>query len=134
MDNTISKNAQKIIEEGKKIICQEKQELWESQILACQNDMTRSFGYLALEYIAMLDSRTNFSKVQEKFDAQNFSGLQASVVRNFIFLFADRGPEYWESTATEELTPEEREILEKQKEENYQMFVARDEKRGNKTL
>ena len=60
-------------------------------------------------------------KVKELFNKQNHSGTSEAIVKNILFTFSSKGPEFCEVTTNEELSPESKQLLEAKKQENKEL-------------
>ena len=76
----------------------------------------------ALEIMEALDKDIPMDKIKELFEKQD----QASrnYIRQTVFEFSEKGPEFYEETATEEFTDEEKLIIESKKRENIRLKIA----------
>ena len=110
------------IEKGEAFIFPERMEKWEECVRARAGDLYHGMDLdSALELMEKLESGASMDEVKEIFDGQGHSGMSAGMVRNILFHFAKRGPEFYESTAWRELSDEDKQIIADKKKENAEL-------------
>lgn len=75
----------------------------------------------ALEIMAQLESGATMEEAKESLMLQGHSMVSRAIVRNLVFSFSILGPEFWESTALIEITPEGKAKIEAKKKENREL-------------
>lgn len=110
------------IKKGEAFIYPERMEEWAECVEVRARDSYHGM-YLdsALELMEKLESGASMEEVKEIFDGQEYSRAPAGIVRNMIFYFAKRGPEFYESTAWRELSDEDKKAIEDKKKENAEL-------------
>ena len=78
----------------------------------------------ALEIMTALENGASMEEAKQMLDKQGHSEMSASIVRNILFAFSSKGPEFWEATTYGEISPENKQILEAKKQENAQLIQA----------
>lgn len=115
-------NIPNCIARGRALIFPERYDEWEK----CVNSIDTSlWSYLelnsALEIMEALENGVSIEEAATMFKAQENSAIFALFIRNVIFTFSNRGPEFWEATAYGELSPESKLLIEAKKQENIQL-------------
>ena len=87
---------------------------------------------MALDIMKALDDGASIEEAQDIFNHQSHSSVTDSFVRNMIFSFSSRGPEFWEATAYGEISPENRELLEAKKQENEELMNSKKSRKGRR--
>lgn len=106
------------IEKGKHLIYPEKYEEWERCVVSQANDLTYGSDLdYALEIMQALEDNKPLGEVVN-INNQNHSGNSVGVAQRIVFSFSKKGPEFIEALFNEELSPELKEKIEKQKQEN----------------
>ena len=109
------------IEKGEALIFPERYADWEKCVVARASDLYHGLELdSALEIMTALENGASVEEAKQMFDKQRHS--EAS--RNIVFAFSSKGPEFWEATAYEEISPENKQILEAKKQENAQLIQA----------
>ena len=109
------------IEKGEALIFPERYAEWEKCVVARASDLYHGLELdSALEIMTALENGASVEEAKQMFDKQRHS--EAS--RNIVFAFSSKGPEFWEATAYEEISPENKQILEAKKQENAQLIQA----------
>ena len=117
------------IEKGQALIYPERYEEWEKCVNARATDLYHGLELdSALEIMQALENGTTIEEASKMLNNQGHSGTSASLVRNIIFSFSSKGPEFWEATAYGEISPENKALLEAKKQENIQLAQAHTEK------
>lgn len=94
--------------------------------MACASDLYLSKVLeSALEIMTALENGDSIEEAKQMLDKQGHSGMSASIVRNILFTFSSKGPEFWEATAYGDISPENKKILEEKKQENAQLMQIR---------
>ena len=113
------------IEAGKAFIYTEKQQDWENCVKARSEDLYYGADIDdALEAMSLLDQGASFEDVEKNLIDGGQSGASFGMIRNIIFSFSKRGPEFYQASREAEgrpLTKEELRSVAKQKLENAQM-------------
>lgn len=117
--NDIKNKIEELIEDSKKYVYPEKMEQWKN----CLVDMMEnrySAGVVTdiMEMLPVIESSDNLDAAKELLAAQNHSGMTETMLRNAVLNFSKKGPEFYEYTASEELTLQEVEIVEIIRKEN----------------
>ncbi len=121
------------IEKGQSLIFPERYAEWEKYVKAHATDLYYGFELdAALEIMTALENGATVEEAKQILDKQG--RLSSSLIRNIIFLFSSKGPEFWEATAHEEISAENKQILEAKKQENIQLAQNNAEKTTNHTL
>lgn len=112
-------------ERGKKIIFPERHKEWEECVEIRANDFYNGVELNdALEIMEALANGEKMENVQKIFQGQEHSGVSRSLVRNIVYSFSGKGPEFYEATfySEKDITPEVREAIEKKKQENKELL------------
>lgn len=110
------------IKKGQELIFPERYEEWEKCVQARANDLYHGLELdSALEIMQALENGASMEEASKILYNQGHSGMSASLVRNILFSFSSRGPEFWEATAYGEISPENKKILEDKKQENMKL-------------
>ena len=110
------------IRRGQKFIYTERGEEWERYVKTRAKGIYNGMDLDAvLELMEGLENGESIEKVKEIFYNQNHSGSSEELVRNAIFKFSKRGPEFYESTATEKISEGDQEVIENKKRENAEL-------------
>ena len=110
------------IRRGQKFIYTERGEEWERYVKTRAKGIYNGMDLDAvLELMEGLENGEPIEKVKETFYNQNHSGSSEVLVRNAIFKFSKRGPEFYESTATEKISEGDQEVIENKKRENAEL-------------
>lgn len=116
-----------LIEKGEALIFPERYDEWEKYIAmrARTNDLYCGMELGdALEIMTALENGATMEEAIQMFNRQGHSGVTASIVRDILFTFSSKGPEFWEATAYEEISEEDKKVLEAKKQENIQLSQA----------
>lgn len=117
------------IERGSTYIYPEKMEKWAQCVEARAGDIFSGEDLdSALELMEKLESGASMEEVKEIFEEQRRAGRPVDRVRDILLDFAKRGPEFYESTASEELLDEEKKVIADKKEENTDKEVQAERK------
>lgn len=117
------------IEKGQALIYPERYEEWEKCVNARATDLYCGLELdAALEIMQAVENGTTIEEASEILNNQRHSGRSFSLTRNIIFSFSSKGPEFWEATASGEISPETKAVLEAKKQENIQLAQAHAEK------
>ena len=112
------------IERGQAIIFPERYEKWEECVKARVSDLFRGADLNdALEIMEALEKGASIEEVKNIFKSQQHSGESASMVRNIVFGFSTKGPDFWEATASK-VSPEAKQVLDDKRQENQQLAEA----------
>ena len=122
MEKNIQKELmEQYIENGKKYIIPEKIDNWISYVNSTKGNMEslHTIAY-ALELIGLLDYGFDIKDV-----IKNFNSITCPVslitIRSLVANFSLRGPEFFEKTATEPISEENQEYLERLKQQNTKL-------------
>lgn len=108
------------IEKGKHLIYPEKYEDWERCVVLEANDSLyygTTLDY-SLEIMQALEDGKPLEEVINIYNNQGHSGGSAGTTQRIVFSFSKKGPEFIETLLNDELSPELKEKIEKQKQEN----------------
>ena len=121
------------IERGKALIFPERYEEWEQCVQVRAKDLYHGMDLdAALEIMEVLDKGASIEEAKKILDDQNHSGMSDSIVRNIIFHFSSKGPEFWEATSFERIPLETRRIIKAKKKENKQLAEAHAKTNGSR--
>lgn len=121
------------IKEGEALIFPERHKKWKECVKARAADIYHGQDLdMALDIMKALDDGASIEEAQDIFNHQIHSSVTDSFVRNMIFSFSSRGPEFWEATAYGEISPENRELLEAKKQENEELMNSRKSRKGRR--
>ena len=110
------------IEKGKALIYPERTKEWEKCVKVRAGSIYNGHDLdCALILMEKLESGVLIEKVKTMLAEQGLSGGSAAMVRNIILHFSKRGPEFYESTAREELSEAEKRVIEDKKRENAEL-------------
>ncbi len=110
------------IEKGKQLIFPERWQEWEKLVYI--NSANLYLGKtieFVLEILEALENGVQIEETVKILNQQGNSGASIGLVRNNIFHFSSKGPEFFEASAIGELTPEDVETLEQKKVENKRL-------------
>lgn len=62
------------------------------------------------------------------FSEQNHSFMTSKLVRNILFNFSSKGPEFWEATAQTRLSKEAKKLIKEKKQENLRLSQVNNQK------
>ena len=117
--NQAQQNIPAWIERGKKIIFSERHKDWEECVKIRANDFYNGRELNdVLDIMEALDKGEPMENVQQMFKNQGHSGMSSALVRNIVYSFSSKGPEFFEATAENDIIPEVREAIEQKKQEN----------------
>ena len=108
------------IEKGKHLIYPEKYEEWERCVVLEANDSLyygTTLDY-SLEIMQALEDGKPLEEVINIYNNQGHSGGSTGTTQRIVFSFSKKGPEFIETLLNDELSPELKEKIEKQKQEN----------------
>ena len=123
-DKNIEEKISKWIKEGIEMIFPERYVEWEKCVRSSVNSLYK--GRIieeALEVMKTLKSGKTIEEAKEIFNKQNHSGASYAVVRNILFDFSDKGPEFYEATADKEIPVEIKKKIEEKKKENEELIA-----------
>lgn len=110
------------IKRGEGFIYPERAEEWKKCVEAkAASDFYGKDLDEAIEIMEKLESGATLDEAKELLYSQNHFAVWYRVVRNIIFEFAKRGPEFYEHTARGEMSADTREIIEEKKKENAEL-------------
>ena len=110
------------IEKGEAYIYPERMEKWKECVEVRAGDLYHGMDLDAtLAIMEKLENGATIEEAKELFESQGHSGSSAGIVRNMLFTFAKRGPEFYESTARRDLTDEEKKQIEDKKREKQEL-------------
>lgn len=113
------------IERGKALIFPEKYAEWEQCVQTRATDLYHGTDLdSALEIMEALNKGVSMEEAKKIFDSQGHSGMSGTIVKNIIFAFSSKGPEFCESTIYGEIPPESKQIFEAKKQENQKLAEA----------
>ena len=109
------------LEKGSSLIYPERAEEWKQCVEARASDLYHGKDLdAAIEVMEMLENGT-LNDAKEVLEGQGHSGTSYSMVRNIVFSFSKKGPEFWEHTADGDISPESRSAIEDKKRENAEL-------------
>lgn len=121
------------IKEGEALIFPERHKKWKECVKARAADIYHGQDLdMALDIMKALDDGASIEEAQDIFNHQSHSSVTDSFVRNMIFSFSSRGPEFWGATAYGEISPENRELLEAKKQENEELMNSKKSRKGRR--
>lgn len=121
------------IKEGEALIFPERHKKWKECVKARAADIYHGQDLdMALDIMKALDDGASIEEAQDIFNHQIHSSVTDSFVRNMIFSFSSRGPEFWEATAYGKISPENRELLEAKKQENEELMNSKKSRKGRR--
>lgn len=110
------------IQRGQELIYKERHEDWKKCVLSRASDIYHGAELDAsLDIMQALENGVTIEEAKEMLDEQEHSGMSASLVRNILFSFSSKGPEFWEATSYGEISPNNKMKLKIKKEENLQL-------------
>ncbi len=110
------------ISKGEAIIYPERAEEWQKCVKARAKDLYHGRDLdSAIAIMEMLENGATLDEAKNALDEQDLSGASYGMIRNIIFSFSKQGPEFYEHTAMEDLSPETQQIIEQKKRENRQL-------------
>lgn len=111
------------IERGKNIIFKERHAEWEKCVQERSLDIYHGEDLdAALEIMEALENNIPMEEVIAIFNEQMHSACSQMIVRDIIFNFCIKGPEFFEATSYGELPLEHQEIIENKKQENEKLI------------
>lgn len=123
------------IEKGQALIFPERYAEWEKCVIARASDFYHGLELdSALEIMTALENGATMEEAKQMLDKQGHSGMSASIVRNILFAFSSKGPEFWEATAYGEISQENKQLLEAKKQENIQLAQSNQPKSNGPKL
>lgn len=127
-----SENISNWIEKGEKLIFPERYDDWIKCVITCARGIYYGLDLdYALEIMTLLKDGSTIEQVLEVFKGQSHSGTIESIVRQIVFLFSDRGPEFIEATAYDEISLEDKKIIEAKKQENIKLTEINNLRKSN---
>lgn len=75
----------------------------------------------SLKIMSALENGATIQEAKNIFESQGHTELSATNVRTILFHFSSKGPEFWEETSNEEISPEGRQILAEKTQENIKL-------------
>lgn len=107
------------IEQGEKFIYPERMEKWKQCVEARASDLYHGMDLdSALGLMEKLESGATIEEVKEILEQQGHSGASEGMVRNIVFHFSKRGPEFYEGTSSKDLSDRDKKVIEDKKKEN----------------
>lgn len=128
-------NIPNLIEKGQALIFPERYAEWENCVVDSASGLYHGMELdSALEIMTALENGASMEEAEQMLDKQGHSGMSASIVRNILFTFSSKGPEFWEATAYGEISEENKKILEAKKQENIQLAQSNQPKSNGPKL
>jgi len=116
------------VEKGKPFIFPERHEEWQLCVEGRASDLYHGSDLDAsLEIMEALENGASMEEAKALFNKQGHSGASGVMVRNILFSFTNRGPEFWEATAYGEISPESQKAIADKKQENIQLQKAKNQ-------
>ncbi len=110
------------IAKGEKLLYPERLKEWKEYVERSSNGLYGGMDVDAvIELMEVFENGGTMEDAQKAFDNQNHSGLSYSMVRSLMFRYAKKGPEFYESTATTELSASDKAMIEAKKKENAEL-------------
>lgn len=110
------------IAKGQALIYPERYEEWEKCVNACVTGLYHGLELdPALEIMEAVENGTTIEEASKILNNQGHSGCSEFIVRNIIFLFSSKGPEFYEATAHGKISKENQAIIEAKKQENKEL-------------
>lgn len=123
------------IQKGKKFIYQEREAEWEKCVNARAGDLYRGADLdYALQIIESLERESGFEEAKQMLEEQGHSGNSMRLVRNIIFAFSKKGPEFYEYTADGNLSEKEKKVINRKKKENEKLAKKHGEQSVDENL
>ena len=124
-EERLKANIETWIEKGQALIFPERYDKWEKCVVACASNLYHGLELDGvLEIMTALENGASIEEARQMLYKQRYSGEAVSTIRNILFEFSKKGPEFWEATADEEISPENKKVLEAKKQENAQLIQA----------
>ena len=119
--NKVVYNIPSLIERGQELIYPEKYNEWEKCVKKSILDLHHVEEIsTVLDIMDVLDKGASMEEAKVILNSQGHDNISEYMVRNIVFLFSNRGPEFWEEPTIGEMTIEEKQIIESQKYQNIQ--------------
>lgn len=110
------------IAKGQQLIHPERHQNWELCVHNRAHGLYHGLDLdYALEIMQAIENGVSIKEAAEMLDEQGHSGMSNSVIRNILLNFSSKGPEFWEATAFNGLTAEEKEVIAEKKAENKRL-------------
>lgn len=110
------------IEKGKKIIFEEKYQEWEDCVVKCANSIYNGKELdAALEIMEALENEKSLEQAIDILKQQNHSGASESLVKNIIFEFSPKGPEFYVATTPKRIVHKNKTAIEEKIKENKEL-------------
>lgn len=123
------------IKKGQALIFPERYAEWEKCVQVNATDLYHGRVLdAALEIMTALENGATMEEAKQIFDKQEHSGMSTSIVRNILFSFSSKGPEFWEATAYGKISEENKQLIEAKKQENIQLKQNNAEKQSGHKL
>lgn len=134
-EQRIIQNIPRWIEWGQSLIYPERYDEWKKCVNTRAMDLYHGSELdSALEIMQILETGSTIEEALKTFDDQDHHEISSALVRNIVFSFSSKGPEFWEATASEVISPEEKYLLEVKRQENMQLARLHAEKNTGKRL
>ena len=109
------------LEKGSDLIYPERAEEWKQCVEARAKDLYHGMDLnAAIEIMEMLENGS-LDDAKEVLEGQDHSGASYGMVRNIVFSFSKKGPEFWEHTAKDKISAETRKVIEEKKKQNAEL-------------
>ena len=113
------------IKRGKAIIYPEKNIRWERCVIRNANDLYNNKELnSALEIMEAIEEGASMEEAKIILDSKNYSRGPKTLVRNIVFLFSNKGPEFMETVLEGKIDQKTRQRIKDQKEENMYLAAA----------
>lgn len=107
------------ISAGKKLMYCERYDDWDKCVEKRVNDIYRGNDLdFALQIMKALDEGATIDEARKIFEKQCHIGTTKFVVRDIVFAFSPKGPEFWEATVEGKISPRGKQMIEDKKKEN----------------
>lgn len=109
------------LEKGSDLIYPERAEEWKRCVETRAKDLYHGKDLnAAIEIMEMLENGS-LDDAKEVLEGQDHSGASYGMVRNIVFSFSKKGPEFWEHTAEGEISADTRKIIDEKKKQNAEL-------------
>lgn len=135
VEKKAEQNVPKWIREGQALIFPQRHDEWEKYVVESTKSLYHGYEIeCALEIMQALENDVSMEEVKQIFIDQKHSGLSAAVVRNIVFLFSSKGPEFCEATIYGEISPENKQLIEAKRQENIELNQINEQELGSQKL
>lgn len=123
------------IERGQALIFPERYEQWKKCVQTCATNVYHGQELdVALDIMTALENGATMEEAKQIFDKECVSEELKLSVRDILFSFSSKGPEFCEATAYLAMSEENKELFEAKKQENIQLAENNVNKTSNHRL